>query len=102
MEIEQRSVGTGVSPLFGESCLFKGDFKATGYKPVRTISINARVGTAEGAWIVSWGRGLKGRVCSDPPPACSCLGARGLLTVNDHLRPRSTNRRPPVTGPTSD
>ena len=64
MEIEQRSVGAGVSPLFGESCLFKGDFKATGYKPVRTISINARIGTAEGAWIESWGGGLKGNECA--------------------------------------
>ena len=69
MEMQQRSVGTGVSPLFGESYLFKRDLKVTRYKPIPTISINARIGTAEGAWIVSWGGGLKGKKALCP----SCL-----------------------------
>ena len=69
MEMQQRSVGTGVSPLFGESYLFKCDLKVTRYKPIPTISINARIGTAEGAWIVSWGGGLKGKKALCP----SCL-----------------------------
>lgn len=33
MEMEQRWVGTGVSPLFGESYLFKRDLNVTNLSP---------------------------------------------------------------------